>query len=216
MKYDLVIFDLDGTLLNTLEDLAGAANHALAGAGLPLRSAEQVRAAIGNGVTRLMRQSVPEGTPEAMQAALVASFKAFYAAHLNDHTVPYPGIPDLLAALRQAGVRVAVNSNKPDDATQHLCRSHFGDLIQLALGERADIPKKPDPSGARRIMEAFGASRARTVYVGDGDADLRTAINAGVDGAWVSWGYRRQEELAGIVLPRRFDTVEALSRFLLS
>lgn len=216
MKYDLAIFDLDGTLLDTLEDLTRAANHALAGAGLPTRTAEQVRRAIGNGVARLIRQSLPEGTPDDTCAALLAEFRAYYAAHLNDRTLPYPGIPGLLGALRAAGTHVAVNSNKPDAATRLLCGSHFGGLVELALGERPDVAKKPAPDGALRIMAAFGAEPGRTIYIGDSDTDIRTAENAGTDAAWVSWGYRRAEELAGLALPRRFDAVEDLSRFLLA
>ena len=215
MKYDLVIFDLDGTLLNTLGDLTQATNHALAEAGFPARTQEQVRRAIGNGVGRLMRQSAPEGTPEETQASLLAAFKAWYLAHVNDHTLPYPGIPALLTALRDKGVHVAVNSNKVDDATQLLCAHHFGGLVELALGERAGLPRKPDPAGAVHIMRAFGVPPRRTVYLGDGDADLKTAENAGIDAAWVSWGYRRPEELDGLAISRRFDTVEALGAWLL-
>ena len=216
MKYDLVIFDLDGTLLNTLGDLTQATNHALAEAGFPARTEEQVRRAIGNGVARLLRQSAPEGTPEETQASLLAAFKAYYLSHVNDRTLPYPGIPELLAALREKGVHVAVNSNKVDDATRLLCDSHFGGLVELALGERSGMPRKPDPTGARHVMQSFGAAPERTVYVGDGDADLKTAANAGIDAAWVSWGYRRPEELDGLAIPRRFDAVAALGEWLLA
>ncbi len=216
MKYDLVIFDLDGTLLNTLADLTDAANHALAAAGMPPRTQEDVRRFIGNGVARLMRLSAPEGTPEDVLAALLADFKARYTAHVNDRTLPYPGVPELLASLRATGIHTAINSNKVDSATRQLWRAHFPEHIELALGERPDIPKKPAPDGAQRLMAHFGASPARTLYVGDGDADILTAANAGIDGAWVSWGYRRPEELADLHIPRRFDTVEALQAFLLA
>ena len=215
MKYELVIFDLDGTLLNTLDDLAASANRALARAGFPARSTEEVRRFIGGGVSRLIHRAVPEGTPERVCEAVLADFKRDYTENVNVHTRPYPGIAELLVRLRAAGVRTAVNSNKVDNATQLLCRAHFEGLLDMALGEVAGIPKKPAPDGARRIMEALNVAPEKALYVGDGDADLLTAQNAGIDCAWVSWGYRRREELEGLDIPRAFDDVGALSDFIL-
>ena len=215
MKYELVIFDLDGTLLNTLDDLAASANRALARAGFPARSTEQVRRFIGGGVSRLIHRAVPEGTPEIVCEAVLADFKRDYTENVNVHTRPYPGIAELLVRLRAAGVRTAVNSNKVDNATQLLCRAHFEGLLDMALGEVAGIPRKPAPDGARRIMEALNVAPDKALYVGDGDADLLTAQNAGIDCAWVSWGYRRREELEGLDIPRAFDDVGALSDFIL-
>ena len=215
MRYDLVIFDLDGTILDTLDDLGDAVNHVLAEAGFPARTQEEVRRFIGNGVVNLIRRSAPQGISEDVERALLEGFRARYAAHLNDRTRPYAGICELMSDLRGAGVHVAVNSNKPDAAVKALCRAHFGALVEIALGERADMPKKPDPEGARQIMAALGAAPDRTLYVGDGDADIRTAGNAGTDCAWVSWGFRRREELAGLTIPRAFDSPRALRAFLL-
>ena len=215
MKYELVIFDLDGTLLNTLDDLAASANRALARAGFPARSTEQVRRFIGGGVSRLIHRAVPEGTPEIVCEAVLSDFKRDYTENVNVHTRPYPGIAELLVRLRAAGVRTAVNSNKVDNATQLLCRAHFEGLLDMALGEVAGIPRKPAPDGARRIMEALNVAPDKALYVGDGDADLLTAQNAGIDCAWVSWGYRRREELEGLDIPRAFDDVGALSDFIL-
>lgn len=215
MKYELVIFDLDGTLLNTLEDLSDACRHAMEAQGFPARSPEEVRAFIGGGVSRLIRRAVPEGTPEAVCAAALADFKAYYLENVNAHTLPYPGIPKLLGALRRAGVKLAVNSNKVDAATQRLCRAHFPGLLDEVVGELEGVPKKPAPDGANRIMERLGVGRDRTLYVGDGDADILTARNAGIDCAWVSWGYRRRDELSGLDIPTAFDSPEALSRHIL-
>ena len=215
MKYELVIFDLDGTLLNTLEDLATAADYALTHAGFPTRSREDVRRFIGNGVARLIRRAVPEGTPEDVCETVLADYRQYYSGHVNVHTRPYPGIVELLRAIKAAGTRVAVNSNKPDAATRALCDAHFPGLIDLALGERAGTPKKPDPVGARLLMDSLHIAPARTLYVGDGEADLMTAQNAGIDCAWVSWGYRRAEELEGLSIPRAFDSAEALSDYIL-
>lgn len=214
MKYDLVIFDLDGTLLNTLDDLASAANAALAEAGFPPRTTEEIRAFIGNGVARLIGRAVPEGTDDSVKAAILRRFKAIYIENVNIKTVPYPGILTMLRELNRLGVRCAVNSNKVDDATRLLCDTHFGDLLAMALGEKEGIPKKPAPDGAFYIMKTLGVTPERTLYVGDGDADLLTAQNAGIDCAWVSWGYRRAEELEGIRIPHTCDSVEALQRFI--
>ena len=215
MKYDLIIFDLDGTLLNTLDDLADACNAALREAGFPERDREDVRRFIGGGVARLIRQAVPEGTDDDIVARVLACFKKSYIENVNVKTRPYPGIPTLLRTLKRRGIKTAVNSNKVDAATRLLCKSHFGDLIDLALGETAGIPKKPAPDGAQRIMADLGVSPERTLYVGDGDADILTAKNAGIHGAWVSWGYRHPEELGGLELSRAFDTAEALGAYIL-
>ena len=216
MKYDLVIFDLDGTLLDTLGDLAAAANMALAEFGFPSRDVEYVRRFIGGGVGRLIRLAVPEGTDAGITQACIDRFRVLYAENLNVRTAPFADIPELLSQLRGRGLHVAVNSNKLDSASNALCLAHFGDAIELTLGERAEIPRKPAPDGARFIMRHFGVEPARTLYVGDGDTDIQTAANAGIDGVWVTWGYRRREELAGLTLPHTFETVEALRDFILS
>ena len=216
MKYELAIFDLDGTLLDTLDDLAAAVNHAMALHGFPPRSREEVRHLIGNGVASTIRRAVPPETTDARCARVLEDFKAYYLLNLSVHTRPFDGIVELLDALNAAGVRVAVNSNKVDGAVKSLCETHLGDRVALALGERAGIPKKPAPDGANDIIRHFGASPARTLYVGDGEADILTACNAGIDCAWVSWGYRRPGELGGLEIPARFDDPAALGRFILS
>lgn len=215
MRYQLVVFDLDGTLLNTLEDLTGATNHALALYGYPPRSADEVRRFVGNGVVRLMRRALPGDVPEETFERALSAFREYYARNVNARTRPYDGIPELLAKLRAKGVRVAVNSNKPDAATNALCEAHFGGFIDMALGERDGIPKKPAPDGVRRILDALGIAAERALYVGDGDADILTAANAGMDCAWVSWGFRRRDELQGLAIPHAFDTPDALGKHIL-
>lgn len=215
MKYDLIIFDLDGTILDTLQDLTDACNAALAKHGFPSRTSEEVRTFIGSGVANLIRLALPEGAG-SFHARVLADFKEHYFTHLNIKTTPYPGIPGLLEKIRAVGIHVAVNSNKIDPATRALCEAHFPATVEYALGERPEIEKKPSPSGAKHIMERFGAEPARTLYVGDSNTDLLTAENAGLDCAWVSWGFRRLDELAGLRIPHAFDTVESLGAFLLS
>lgn len=216
MKYDLVIFDLDGTLLNTLNDLADAANAALGEFGFAPRTLEEVRTFIGNGVANLIKRAVPQGTDGETVAAVLARFKVIYTENVNVKTRPYPGIVALLETLNARGIRCAVNSNKVDNATQLLCEHHFKGLLALALGEREGIPRKPAPDGARYIMNALNAAPERTLYVGDGDADLKTAQNAGLDCAWVSWGYRRRDELKGIDIPAVCEDVRALESLILN
>lgn len=215
MKYTLVIFDLDGTVLDTIEDLANAVNYAMEKHGYPCHSVEKVRTMVGNGVANLIQRALPAGTDGEIQAAVLADFKAHYRDHMNDCTRPYDGICDLLKSLKDAGIKVGINSNKFDAALQNLCRLHFEGLYDYAVGESEVTPKKPDPTAAWRIMEAVGADRAGTIYIGDSNVDLNTARNAGVDGAWVSWGLRRRDEMEGCEIPMTFDKVEDLKAFLL-
>ena len=215
MKYDLVIFDLDGTLLDTLDDLAAAVDHALTMNGFPPPGREDVRRLIGNGIASTIRRALPAQTPDEQRDRVLSDFRACYLRNLSVHTRPFDGIVDLLDALNAAGIKVAVNSNKLDEAVGALCETHLGRHVQLALGERAGIPRKPAPDGANAIMRRLSVEPSRTLYVGDGEADILTAQNAGIDGAWVSWGYRTAQELAGLDIPRRFNDAASLRKYLL-
>lgn len=215
MKYGCVIFDLDGTLLNTLDDLKNAVNAALAMRGYAPRTQEEVRLFVGNGVAKLIERAVPEGTSAEEAAAILADFREYYNAHLNVETHPYAGIAALLGKLRAAGVKVGVNSNKYDAAVQLLMNDHFPGLFDKAVGESAAVPKKPSPIGVETLLKALGADAESAVYVGDSGVDLQTAQNAGLDGAWVSWGFRHREELENVEIPRAFDTVDTLKQFLM-
>lgn len=189
-RYSAVIFDLDGTLLNTLDDLADAANYALARMGWPRRTTDEVRRFVGNGVRLLIRRAAPPGSSEADQARCLAIFKERYAAHMEDKTAPYPGIPELLLALRDRGCRTAVVSNKFDAAVKGLCARYFGDLVDAAAGESEQAPKKPDPAMVLLALEKLGIPAPSAVYVGDSDVDIQTARNAGMDCVSVTWGFR--------------------------
>lgn len=215
MKYKLVIFDLDGTVLDTLQDLANAVNHAMEKHSFPTHSVEQVRIMVGNGVANLIKRAVPAGTSEEETAQTLADFKAYYRDHVNVCTKPYDGILDMLAALKNAGIKVGINSNKYDAALQSLCHIHFEGLYDVAAGECETTPKKPDPTAAQRMMDMFGMAKEDTIYIGDSNVDLETAKNAGTDSAWVSWGFRRAEDMAGLDIPRAFHTAEDLLAFLL-
>lgn len=195
MRKQLVIFDLDGTLLDTLDDLADAVNWALAEEQLPLRTREEVRAFVGNGIRNLIERAVPAGTEVAQTDRVFAGFKARYAGHCADKTRPYPGILELLARLRAEGIRTAVVSNKADFAVQTLCRDYFPGLVDCAVGERAGIPKKPAPDSVQEVLRALKISREQAVYVGDSEVDVVTARNAGMDGILVLWGFRDRQTL---------------------
>lgn len=195
MRKQLVIFDLDGTLLDTLDDLADAVNWALKQEQLPRRTREEVRAFVGNGIRNLIERAVPAGTEAAQTDRVFAGFKARYAGHCADKTRPYPGILELLARLRAEGIRTAVVSNKADFVVQTLCRDYFPGLVDCAVGERAGIPKKPAPDSVQEVLRALEIPREQAVYVGDSDVDVVTARNAGMDGILVLWGFRDRQTL---------------------
>ena len=214
--YSCAIFDLDGTLLNTLGDLAAAVNAALREKGYPERTIEEVRRFVGNGVKNLIIRALPEGADAAEIDATLGAFKAYYNDHLSVYTQPYPGIPELLTRLRAAGVRIGVNSNKYDAALQYLCCEHLDGLYDIAVGEIEGAPKKPSPFAAQRIMQALGCKPEETVYIGDSGVDVQTARNAGIAAVAVAWGFRSREELRAEAPDALADTAEALAEILLS
>ena len=191
MKDIGILFDLDGTLLDTLEDLKDATNHVMRSFGFPERSLEEVRRFVGNGAKRLIVQAVPENaTPEQAEKAFQA-FQSYYRAHCQIKTKPYDGIPEALEALKAAGYPMAIVSNKPDGAVKPLCAQYFPGLY--AQGETADCPRKPAPDMVFRAMEAIGVEKC--IYVGDSEVDVLTAKNGGMECLSVLWGSRNEGEL---------------------
>lgn len=195
MRYDTVIFDLDGTLLDTLQDLAAAVNYALHQQGYPPRTVQEVCRFVGNGVEKLMRRAVPAGLPEERIMAALAVFKDYYALHNNDATAPYPGIEALLDHLKARGVRMAIVSNKNGPNVKALARLYFPTTISMAVGEGGGVRAKPCPDTVLHVMNIWGCDPSRVLYVGDSDVDIQTARNAGVDCASVCWGFRPEQEL---------------------
>ena len=194
-KYDTVIFDLDGTLLDTLEDLADAVNDALRSTGMPERTLEEVRAFVGNGVRRLIELAVPGGFENPQFEEVFGKFRAYYGVHCNDKTKPYEGILSLLQDLKEEGFALAIVSNKPDGAVKELSEIYFHDLIQVAIGEREGVKRKPAPDTVFAALGELGVSGERAVYVGDSDVDVMTAKNAGLPCITVLWGFRDKEFL---------------------
>lgn len=213
MNYDAVIFDLDGTLLNTLEDLAASVNFALADAGLPGRTLEEVRRFIGNGVLMLITRSVAPITDEAVIHLVHQCFIKHYKKNCENHTEPYEGINDLLEMLQSHNIPTAIVSNKADFAVKKLAKQYFPDKITLALGDRDGVPRKPDPSSLLEAIHLLNCRRP--LYVGDSDVDVMTAMNAKAEGIFVTWGFRSREELAAAGATRFADNARELADMIL-
>ncbi len=190
-----VIFDLDGTLLNTLEDLKEATNFALSKYNYPTRTLEEVRCFVGNGVRKLIERAVPENCQNVEEC--LAVFKQNYSEIMYNHTAPYNGILKILSDLKANGIKTGVVSNKFDSAVKELCKKYFADLIDIAIGQADDVPKKPAPDGVFKAMRELGADKSSTIYVGDSDVDVATAKNANLPCIGVTWGFRDREYLKG-------------------
>ena len=195
MPIDTLIFDLDGTLLDTLDDLADSVNHALTAEGLARRTREEIRAFVGNGVAKLVHRAVPEGTTAEAEARCLAAFRAHYAHNMNHKTAPYPGIMPLLETLRDRGIKRAVCSNKYDTAVKKLCGEMFGALVPVAIGESETVRKKPAPDSVYLALEQLGSRRENAYYIGDSEVDVETAQNAGLVCVGVTWGFRDRSVL---------------------
>ena len=189
------IFDLDGTLLDTLDDLAASTNYALRAFGLPERSRDEVRRFVGNGVRRLMQQAVPDGESDPRFEEVLATFRKHYLHHSMDTTQPYPGIVPMLTRLREEGHATAVVSNKFDAATKSLCAHYFGTLIDVAIGESERIRRKPAPDTVLEAMRLLGAEKEQTIYIGDSDVDIATAKACAIPCVSVLWGFRDRDFL---------------------
>ncbi len=193
----LVVFDLDGTLLNSIDDLATSANHALAHYGYPQHALSEYPFFVGNGITKLIERALPtEARTDEIIAKVREEFVRYYQAHKTDYTRVYPGIAELVEALHRTGCKLAVASNKYHRGTVELIHHYFGEqLFDVVLGQREDIPAKPDPSIVYEILEKTGVSPEHTLYVGDSGVDMQTAANCGITSIGVSWGFRPVEEL---------------------
>lgn len=193
--YSTYIFDLDGTLLSTLDDLAASTNYALQTHSLPTRTIDEVRRFVGNGVKKLMERAVPNGLDKEQFDEIYATFRRHYLEHSLDTTRPYTGISETLAELKRRGKRIAVVSNKFYEATQELCKHFFGDSVEVAIGEREGIRKKPAPDTVEEALRQLGVGKDGAVYVGDSDVDVATARNCGLPCISVLWGFRDKDFL---------------------
>lgn len=195
MRYKLAVFDMDGTILNTLEDLTDSTNYALKVNGLPERTIDEVRRFVGNGIRLLIERAVPADTDKELTDKVFDTFKEYYKTNCAVKTRPYDGIKDVLLELRKAGCLTAVVSNKADFAVQDLCKDYFDNLFDFAIGEREGIKKKPAPDSVFEVLSKLNVEKDNAVYIGDSDVDFATSVNAGMDVIMVGWGFRDEEFL---------------------
>lgn len=215
MKYtNTVIFDLDGTLLDTLWDLTDATNYALKECGYPERSYDEIRRFVGNGVEMLIRRAVPQDTSEDRIQEVLAIFKIFYMHNSKNSTKPYDGIIELLESLKKKGFKIGVVSNKFDKAVKKLCNDYFFGLIDIATGESCNVPKKPSPIGVLKTIEEIGATPDKSVMIGDSETDIQTAKNAGIVSIGVLWGFRDEKTLVEAGADELVDSPERLEMIL--
>lgn len=195
MRYQTAIFDMDGTILETLEDMCASVNVTMNHVGYPRRTMDEVRRFVGNGAAKLIERCMPAGAEDPRYPAALEFYRAYYDAHAQIKTGPYPGIPELLNQLSREGVRLAVVSNKPDEAVRALTERYFPGVFPVAIGNRDGWATKPAPDSVYEAMRLLGARRESTVYVGDSDVDVDTARNAGLDSVIVTWGFRDENFL---------------------
>ena len=193
MKYTTIVFDCDGTLLDTLTDLRNAVNYVLRAHNLPERSVPEVKAALGNGVAHLMRQSLPDSISEAEFNTYLDEFKAYYGEHLQDYTAPYPGMLDVLDTLRAKGYKLAIVSNKIQEGITPLNKEYFGDRLPVAIGERPGLQRKPAPDMVLQALKELDSTQSESIYIGDSEVDVATANNSGLLCIGVTWGFRDEQ-----------------------
>lgn len=210
MKYNAVIFDLDGTLTDTLADLRNSVNYALSLFGFPERTTEEIRAFVGNGVRKLIYLSVPENTPDDISEECLLEFRKHYGANSLVETKPYDGIVEMLSELKAKKIKTAVVTNKMHSAAEDIVRHFFGNLIEVTVGQLDGVAQKPQPDGVFKALGLLGVSKEKAVYVGDSEVDCITAQNAGIPCIGVTWGFRDREALISNGADIIADSVEEL------
>lgn len=205
---------MDGTILNTIEDIAGAVNYILKKYNMPERTVDEVKFFVGNGLYRTLELSVSEGTEKKFVDGIYEEFVAYYKEHSNINTKPYAGIVETITKLKEHGYKLAVVSNKRQEAVCELCELYYKGLFDIALGDQEGLKRKPAPDMVYKALEELGAGNNEAVYVGDSDVDIKTAANSGLKGIFVSWGFRSREFLkehgATVIIDRPENIIELL------
>lgn len=218
----LVIFDMDGTILDTLQDMTDSCNYILGKYGFPLHTISEYKFFVGNGIPKLIERALPSETDAGTREKVLKDFLEYYSLHCADKTAPYAGIVDCIKQLKAAGIKIAVNTNKVESAAVELCKDYFPGLFDIISGSRPGVPPKPDPTGLYEILEKAGLSleEARTkdgaVFVGDSDVDVRTGLNAGLNVIGVDWGFRGRDFLLKNDCPFVVDNASELAAAVLN
>ncbi|MGN0570566.1 MAG: HAD family hydrolase [Candidatus Fimenecus sp.] len=211
-----IVFDLDGTLLNTLEDLADSTNYALRLCCFPERTLEEIRCFVGNGIRKLIERAVPENAPKDKTDECFTAFCEHYKQNMENKTAEYDGISEMLSALYDAGYKMAIVTNKADFAAQVLCSKLFGKYVKTVVGSVETRPNKPAPDGVYFALEKMGVSKEEAVFVGDSEVDILTAKNADIDAVGVLWGFRDLADLEAVGVKMTVKTIKELENLLLS
>jgi len=215
MKYYLAIFDLDGTILNTIDDIANSVNYALQLNSMPIHTTDEITSYVGNGVMMLIKRALPKNADEEIIKKVYDDFNEHYRIHNNDLTAPYNKIPETIQTLRNAGVKTAVISNKIDYGVKALCKQYFDGMFDFAVGERQGIAKKPSPDSVNEVLNLLDISPDNAVFIGDSEVDIETAENAGLDCISVSWGFKDKEFLKSNGAKIIIDKPEQLLKLIL-
>lgn len=216
MRYKAVVFDLDGTLLNTLEDLTDSTNYALAACGYPQRDITEIRYFVGNGIHKLIERAVPDGISSDELEKCFKIFCEHYKGNMENKTAPYDGINDMLKSLYENGVKLAVVTNKAEFAAKELVKRLFGEFVSVVIGGNDKRPLKPAPDGVLDALKLLGAEKHEAVFVGDSEVDIQTAKNAELECIGVLWGFRKKEEIEKLGVKATAETAQELEKILLS
>lgn len=216
MAVKLAIFDMDGTILDTLGDLCDSLNYVLAKQGYPVRTLDEVRSFVGNGIAKLIERAVPCDCTKEQTLRVYEEFIPYYREHCAEKTKPYDGIVKLLSDLKQNGIWLAVVSNKADAAVQDLCKQYFKGLFDIAVGECPGMEKKPAPDAVNLVLDKLHISREEAVYIGDSEVDIATAVNSGLQLCVVDWGFRDVDFLKAHGAKRIFSDTESLKEYLIT
>ena len=216
MKYKAAVFDMDGTILNTIDDLRNSVNAVLAHFGYPERSPEEIRTFVGGGSYQLITLALPECCSKETVDEVHSYYRPYYAAHSEIKTAPYPGVVELLNDLKDAGIKLAVVSSKPDGPVNTLCKKYFDGIFDVSIGDRPGLERKPAPDALFLALKELGVDKEDAIFIGDSEYDIAIAKNAGVTGIAVTWGYRDRDALVSLEPDNIADSCDDIEKIILA